>query len=256
MILKSISDRIFCHRQTEVKVKPPFAEVLPDGTNITGHPTHFIDAWQYTDEFKSWVEDNLSYKGRRYVLSETGMKNLADLCFTIDSIGARIDKRSIIVDGETIYLKDYQFTKNICAVINASVVYTTESSRSREVNPYAKVVPTACNGYYVLKDGKDEEFEYTTKLLTPSQVLHVFNSIKRDTDLLGDIEQLVPGACTTFDFSVMCTENGEHLYEYVTGAKFTEQVVSILGVKGPFADEHDDTRDLICDKECLRWVFM
>lgn len=210
-------------------------------------------------EFKDEAESNLAYKGLRFVKSNVGLQQTANFFHTIDVLASTGDRRFINVDNDAILRTDYALTSNQADVGDAGTIYSTESARSRQYQTYDRVDPVMGVVYLSWDELKEDEevSEYMAcflNVLTPNQADHYLAQIGKDTNLYQNRRNLSANAATTFDFSVLATQDGEHLYEYVAGAKFSEQVVSILKVVGPFSDEYDVTRETLSKKECIRWL--
>lgn len=216
-----------------------------------------VDAQTYSKAFKDFITSSCSYKGMRWIYSAEGMSMVIDLTYTMEELQSRMDKQYIYIDGETFKISDYTLTDNQSLLVEAGVIYTTDSARSREKKVWDRVshqIGEVGNMYYYEYNNKKVFFEHTRKLLTPNQCKFVLDQISRDTDLFSSMRSVNPGAATLFDFAVLKTSDGEHLVEYVVGAKFPEQVVSIMKITGPFTKEYDSVRDILSDKECVRWL--
>lgn len=220
-----------------------------------------VDYHVYSQAVRDFIETNLSYKGQKFMYSDAGVKLSAKFVLTMDKVASTGDRNIIILDNDVVKRTDYTFTENQCLAIEAGTVYHTDSSRARMMDAYDRVAPEEMAEYYYAaeleKDGTvDDAHCVFPSVLTPSQVEHFLNQMSKDTELMQKRSSVKAGAATILDFSVLATEDGEHLYEFVTGAKFSEQVVSILRVVGPFTGDFDIYRGVLSDKECVQWLFM
>lgn len=220
-----------------------------------------VEYLAYTQAFVDYINRAFSYKGQKFIFSLAGVKLSADFVYTMDKLASTGDRNIINLDNDAVKRTDYTFTENQCLAIEAGTIYHTDSSRARMMDTYDRVVPEEVAEYYYANelekdDSVNEAHCVLPTALTPSQVEHYLNQCSRDTSLMGKRRAINPGAATILEFSVLATEDGEHLYEFVTGAKFTEQVVSILKVVGPFAGSFDIHREVLSKKECVQWLFM